>query len=375
MLQLLSISLFFNALCSVSISLMQKNFSFKLISFVTLTSDFISFLLGIIFAFLGYGVWSLVYVALSRSILKALGYFYFAPIKFGSKFYFKEYKELFSFGSGIILIKIGNFIGANGINLILGKILAPEIFGVFDRANKIKGIPIRLLSSVWNKVMFPVMSEIQDEKERVFKLYNFGIGISNVLLMPLTTLLIFFADEIVFILLGSKWIEAVLPLQILFLIIPFAASSIVADTLLTSLGLVYLNAKRKYIYVSFLIISVSIGAFYYGIIGASIACTVSYIINYLLMIQLVKGVLNKTFSEIFINPLFEAIYLSIFLALIVFVFKLSFNLFSEINLPLSFLFLILLSSFLCFLFLKRPKLFGNNLNFLIKIIRNQKTDV
>ena len=216
MLQLLSISLFFNALCSVSISLMQKNFSFKLISFVTLTSDFISFLLGIIFAFLGYGVWSLVYVALSRSILKALGYFYFAPIKFGSKFYFKEYKELFSFGSGIILIKIGNFIGANGINLILGKILAPEIFGVFDRANKIKGIPIRLLSSVWNKVMFPVMSEIQDEKERVFKLYNFGIGISNVLLMPLTTLLIFFADEIVFILLGSKWIEAVLPLQILF---------------------------------------------------------------------------------------------------------------------------------------------------------------
>ena len=89
------------------------------------------------------------------------------------------------------MIKIGNFIGANGINLILGKILAPEIFGVFDRANKIKGIPIRLLSSVWNKVMFPVMSEIQDEKERVFKLYNFGIGISNVLLMPLTTLLIF----------------------------------------------------------------------------------------------------------------------------------------------------------------------------------------
>ena len=41
------------------------------------------------------------------------------------------------------------------------------------------------------------------------------------------------------------------------------------------------------------------------------------------MIQLVKGVLNKTFSEIFINPLFEAIYLSIFLALIVFVFKLA----------------------------------------------------
>ena len=48
--------------CS-AISLMQKNFSFKLISFVTLT-DFISFLLGIIFAFLGYGVWSLVYVAI-----------------------------------------------------------------------------------------------------------------------------------------------------------------------------------------------------------------------------------------------------------------------------------------------------------------------
>ena len=239
----------------------------------------------------------------------------------GSKFYFKEYKELFSFGSGIILIKIGNFIGANGINLILGKILAPEIFGFLIGLTKLKVFQLDSYS-VWNKVMFPVMSEIQDEKERAFKLYNLVIGISNVLLMPLTTLLIFFADEIVFILLGSKWIEAVLPLQILFLIIPFAASSIVADTLLTSLGLVYLNAKRKYIYVSFLIISVSIGAFYYGIIGASIACTVSYIINYLLMIQLVKGVLNKTFSEIFINPLFEAIYLSIF-CLNVFVFKLT----------------------------------------------------
>src|SRR5690606_33939881 len=115
----------FNALSSVSISLLHKSFSFKQSSIITVSANLFSYTVGIILAFMDYGVWSLVYAILIMSFFKALGYFYLAPIQWKSTLYKTEYRELFSFGSGMILLRFANYFGGNGINLLLGKIFAP----------------------------------------------------------------------------------------------------------------------------------------------------------------------------------------------------------------------------------------------------------
>lgn len=368
MIRVLSISILFNALSSVSISLLHKSFSFKQSSIITVSANLFSYTVGIILAFMDYGVWSLVYAILIMSFFKALGYFYLAPIQWKSTLYKTEYRELFSFGSGMILLRFANYFGGNGINLLLGKIFAPDLLGVFERAYKIKGIPSIYLGSVLDKVMFPVMSEIQDEKERLFKVYNSGLGIANVIMMPVAIVLILFADEIVLVLLGKNWTDTVLPLQIMFVILPFSISSRMADSVIRSLGFIYLNVKRKFIYVIILLLSVGFGGYYYGIVGAAIGYTFSYLMNYILMVFLVKKVLKKSFAEIFIKPLTEAIVITGFLGIIIFLFKYFLGLFQHPNLFVAFICILVLVVIFAVIFLFKPNLLGEYMLILNKTL-------
>src|SRR5690606_34289468 len=107
----------------------------------------------------------------------------------------------------------------------------------------------KYLGGILDKVMFPVMSQIQDDEERLFKIYHFGLGFSNSILMPIALYLIYFSEAIVLILLGREWMEAVIPLQIMFGILPFSISSRMADSVIRAKGYIYKNVIRKYIYV------------------------------------------------------------------------------------------------------------------------------
>lgn len=302
-----------NSINSVSRSLLQKHFKFKITANVTIFVTLFGYSLGVILAFLNYGVWSLIFASLSISLLNAIIMFYYAPVKLSFKFYFKEFKELFSFGFGMILLSVNNYLASGGLNLVLGKIMIPSQLGVFERSNQIKTLPSSYLGNVLDTIMFPAMSEIQNERERLFHVYQHSLGLVNTILMPVALFLIVFAKEVVLILLGANWIDAIIPLQIMFVVLPFSASGRMADSVVRATGLIYKNVVRKFIYVLVLITTVSIGAYKYGLIGAAIGVTFSYFFNYAIMLILVKSIFKKRIKEIFMKPVLAGFTLSLIL--------------------------------------------------------------
>lgn len=305
-----AVNLILSAVGSVSVSLLQKNFKFKLISIVNTIVILISYSLGIIYAYKGFGVWSMIIASLCQTILNAGLMFYFAPVKLSPRIHFKEWKELFSFSSGMILLKMLNYFSGSGLNLVLGKIFSPSMLGVFERANKIKTLPSDYLGKILDTIMFPTMAEIQDEEERLFKTYQFSLGLVNSILMPIAFILVLFSREIVLLMLGKNWEEAIVPLQILFVVLPFASSGRMADSVIRAKGLVYKNVYRKLIYVFVLILSTGFGAYFYGITGAAIGVSFSYLFNYYIMLILVKSIFKKSIAEIFLQPVYSGIVLS-----------------------------------------------------------------
>lgn len=347
------------SISSVSLNLLYKSLNFKYSSILTLIATVLGYTFGVVLAYNGYGVWSLVFATLLMSAIKAIIFFYFAPIKLRPGWYIKEWKELFAFGSGMILLKFSNYLGNGGINLALGKIFAPSLLGVFERSFQIKTLPSKYLGGILDKVMFPVMSQIQDEEERIFKVYHFGLGFSNSILMPFSVYLIYFSKAIVLILLGKEWMDAVVPLQIMFTILPFSISSRMADSVIRAKGYIYKNVIRKYIYVVVLLTSTIILGYYFGIVGAAIGVTGSYLFNYLLMIFLVKNIFKKNIKEIFYNPLKEAFLLSLYLIVLLIFNYFIVKLFDEsilMNFVISSMTLIGLIAFTLF---KRPTLYGD----------------
>lgn len=309
-----------SSLSSVSLSLLQKNFKFKHTSLVTMISTIIGYSAGVFSAFRGLGVWSLIVANLVSAFLNTTLLLYLSPIRFSLKIHLKEWKELFSFGSGVILARLINRLGFSGVNLILGKIFQPAQLGVFERVNTIKGLPSGYLGDILDTIMFPAMAEVQDDNNRVFKVYQHGLGLVNTLLMPIALFFIIFAKEIVLILLGDQWLEAVIPLQIMFVVLPFTSSVRMADSVIRAKGLIYKNVYRRTVFMMVLLTTVSLGGYFYGIKGAATGVTFSYLFNYIYMLFLVKSIFNKKVKEVFWEPVVIGIKLSIFVFLLALLF-------------------------------------------------------
>lgn len=314
--QIVGVTIVLGSISSISVSLLQKHFRFKQTSLVLTISTLTGFGAGIFLGLRGYGVWSLVASTVITSVLNTIVLLSLAPVQISFRFHRKEWRELFSFGSGIILLKINNFLSNQGLNLILGRTFQPAQLGVFERASQIKNLPGGYLGNVLDTVMFPAMSEIQDNKEKLFRIYQHALGIVNTILIPVSIYLIYFSKEVVLILLGDKWLDAVLPLQIMLLILPFSTSSRMADSVIRARGFIYKNVKRKTLFVAVLFTSVFTGGYFFGIVGAACGVTFSYFFNYYIMLLLVKKMFNKKVAEIFFRPVISGIRLTVVVTLI-----------------------------------------------------------
>ncbi len=356
-----SLNLILLAVINISSNLLFKHYLFRNVAIVNIISNLIGYGTGVYLAMSGYGVWSLVIATLIASLLTAIALFYLAPISVSLRVHYKEARELFGFGFGIILLTFSSFLSRNGLNLIFGKIFAQDILGVYERTARVKEIPSEFLSKIMNQVMFPVMSEIQDENERLIKIYKFGLGFSNSIMIPATVFLVLFSAEIVQILMGANWPEAVLPLQIMFFILTFSNAGKTTDEVIKAKGLVYKNVTRKYIFTVIILVLSGVLGYLYGINGAAVGIVISHFINYVMMIVLVKNVFRGSIGEYFYQPLVAGLKLGLYLGILIFAYKYIFNLWGKTDVTMFFVFMVGVL-ILCAVFLKfKPSVFGQYL--------------
>ncbi len=286
-LRIFGISFIFYALGSSSLNLLQKEFNFKKVFFGDSLSMFTSNVLGIILGYMGFGVLSLVYSVLFYNVSKTIILFIQEPIPLRLGTTRKHWKDLLGYGMSLTLVRLNNYVNGFGINLLIGKLISIGDLGLFDRAYRIMNLPGRYIGDMVQKIMMPTMVKSGDTDERLFSIFSRSLSLLNSILVPVSIFLIVFCKPVVSILLGNKWLAAVIPLQILFFNLPFRISVRLSDTLMRVKNLILKNAKRKFQYTIILCITIFIGS-YWGLIGIAIAITVSTAQNYFAMLLTVR---------------------------------------------------------------------------------------
>lgn len=244
-LRIFSIIFLFAAMYSASFAKLQRKFAFKKIFIADGVMLLLSNVLGILLAYYGYGFMSLVYsqIFYFGAELLLLWYFQPVPLKFG--FTKQHWKDLVGYGTGLTLIRLNTYIVNFGIVLEVGKLVAAAVLGVFDRSFRIMNIPQRFLYDMIQRIMMPAMVRKNDDKKGTFKIYSKTLSLVITALLPLTVFLILFSRQIVLILLGKRWLEAVPLLQIFFLNLPLRTTASLGDTLMRVHGFIKLNLVRK----------------------------------------------------------------------------------------------------------------------------------
>lgn len=211
----ISLTLIINSFAIVQRTRLVKSIDFKTQAKISLIASVLSGIIGIIMAFYGYGVWSLVGQQLSRQFLNTT--LLWIVNKWHPTFVFsmKSFKELFSYGGKLMLSGIIDTLFNEITTIVIGRIYTPATLGQYSRAKQFSGIFSSNLSSVMERVTYPVLSEFQHEEEKLLIYYKKIIKVLMMVTSLGTIIIACCSRSIILILIGSKWAEAIIYLQLL----------------------------------------------------------------------------------------------------------------------------------------------------------------
>ena len=214
-LRVLGLKLILAAINSVQQAYVSRKMIFKKFFWATLIGTVASGFVGIIMAYSGYGIWSLVAQYLTNSAVDTVVLAISLRWKPVFSFSFERVKQFFRFGIGILATSLLTTFYTKIRGLLIGKIYTADDLAYFERASKFPDLFVTNINSSMSAVIFPRLSQIQDDKWKIKELMRRFIRLSSFTLIPLLLGLATVAEPLISILLTEKWLPCVPIMQLL----------------------------------------------------------------------------------------------------------------------------------------------------------------
>ena len=296
----------------VAEALSQRKLAWRRLMWVEVTAFFLGYaLIALLLAAGGYGVWSLVGSALGQHFIRTILLLYLEPHPKWPRIG-PEIRELLRFGSGFTTARLFNYGAGQGDNLIVGRVLGVVALGYYSRAFKLMMILVTYFAAVVTRVLFPIMARLQNDPDRLRSTYLTGAAVLGLVSAPLGAVLVVLAPEFVLVLLGPKWIPAVLPFQILTAGIMLRNVYLMAYCLDGALGALRRRTVRDGIYAGAVVAGSLIGT-RYGLAGVATGVVAAIALNYFIGAAMSLGLLKATWRQ-YARSQFPALLLGILTA-------------------------------------------------------------
>lgn len=204
-----------NSLCVVQQALFTIKIDFKSQAKVTLSATIISGIVGVVLAYLEYGVWALVWQGVVMSLVRMGLLWLMSKWRPKAGFSKDSFHYLFGYGSKLLASGLLDTIYNNIYPIVIGKFYSPAQLGNYSRALSFAQLPSSNITSILQRVTFPVLSTIQDDIPRLQANYRRLLKLSAFIVFPLMMGLAAVAFPMIRIVLTPKWEGCSLYLQII----------------------------------------------------------------------------------------------------------------------------------------------------------------
>lgn len=207
--------LIINAVTVVQFNQLRKGMMFKLLARINIITAIVSVISAIIMAFCGFGVWALVFQQIISGLSNNFLLWIFCRWHPTEKFSFKSLKELFGFGSFIMVSSLINTIGNNINGLIIGKFFSAVTLGYFSQAKKLEDVSSNSFVGVIEQVTYPMFVEVKNDYTKIRNILGKVTSGVLALTMPLLYTICIMAEPIIVFLFSDRWLPSVPILQII----------------------------------------------------------------------------------------------------------------------------------------------------------------
>ncbi|MBO3342222.1 lipopolysaccharide biosynthesis protein, partial [Clostridium perfringens] len=214
-LRILAITLIINSFSIIQRTILTKKINFKVQMNINIVSSLVSGIIAVVLAFKGFGVWSLVFRTIIMQTMQSILLCIFNHWKPSLVFSIKSFNKLFSFGWKLLVSGLIDTLYNNLYYLIIGKIYSPVDLGYYTNAQKLRDVAATSISTSVQKVTYPVLSEIQDDKDELINAYRKIIKNSVYITFPIMIGLSSVARPLIMLLFGDNWISSIEYFQIL----------------------------------------------------------------------------------------------------------------------------------------------------------------
>lgn len=194
-----------NSLAVVQRALLTVRIDFKTQAKASLSAAVISGCIGIVLAYCGFGVWSLVVQQLLNLSVNTLLLWIFSKWRPIAVFSWKSFHELFAFGSKLLASGLLDTMYRNIYPIVIGKLFSASSLGHYTRAQQFSEFPSSNVTGIIQRVTYPILCGIQDETERLEAVYRKFLKLSAFIIFPLMIGLSAVARPFIDIALGTQW--------------------------------------------------------------------------------------------------------------------------------------------------------------------------
>ena len=182
---------------------------FKKYFLSTLFGTLLSGIVGVFLAYRGYGVWALVFQYMTNTVVDTIILFITVDWRPTFLFSVKRAISLLKFGWKILFEGLSNTIATELQSLLIGKVYSSADFGFYTKGGQFPKLIVGNISSAISSVLFPAMSNEQDNKDRVLFLLRKSIRTSYYVVLPMLVGLAAVSRAFVQVLLTEKWLQCV----------------------------------------------------------------------------------------------------------------------------------------------------------------------
>ena len=208
-LKVLSLNIIFITLGNIPRNLLERQLAFKRRTWIDVVPQVGYAFTAILLAYLGFGVWSLVYSALTTSFLRVVIAWRLTRFTFKFTYDVEDAKELWNYGKYLVYGSLILFVASNLDQVYIGRYINAENVGYYGLALTLGNLSTDYVAKLFGQVLFPVFSRIQSSISRLQEAYLVSIKFITYLSAPIMFGLLAVAPMAVIVIYGEKWKPAI----------------------------------------------------------------------------------------------------------------------------------------------------------------------
>ena len=211
----LSLTFLVSSLGTTQAALLTREMDFRSLELRVMAGSLVGGVIGVAVAAAGGGAWALIAQELAFVTVSTVLLWIFSPWRPSLRFSGKSIRELGSFSGQIFGTRLLFYANRNVDNILIGRFLGAPALGAYALAYNVMLSPLSRLAWPIQTVFFPAFASIQDDRDRMARMWLRVNGMVAAVTVPAMVGLVVVAPEFVHIVLGDRWSSAVPVIQIL----------------------------------------------------------------------------------------------------------------------------------------------------------------